>query len=65
MRPRNRRTTGWWTANPAHVPPIERLTIAATDLGERTLVVPGHPPLDLTLLVDDGAPSVALVPDDR
>lgn len=57
--------TGWWTATPAHVPELKTLTVAATDRGERTLLVDGRPPLDLRRLVDDRAPSIVLVPVDR
>jgi hypothetical protein len=36
------------------------LSIAATDLGERTLHVPGEPPLELWRLVGDGDPFLVL-----
>lgn len=36
------------------------LSIAATDLGERTLLVPGQPPLPLWQLVTDDSPTVVL-----
>jgi hypothetical protein len=36
------------------------LSVAATDLGERTLHVPGEPPLQLWRLVGDGDPFVVL-----
>lgn len=49
-----------WTAEPAHVPVITELRIAATDRGERTLLVEGQPALDLTRFVDDAAPTVIL-----
>ena len=49
-----------FAAQPAHVPFIERLQIAATDRGERTLLVDGHPPVELWRLVEDGDPSVLL-----
>jgi hypothetical protein len=63
--PAQRSRTGWWTADPAHVPDIRTLTVAATDRGQRTLLVEGQPPLDLWRLVDDGAPSVTLAASDR
>jgi hypothetical protein len=49
-----------WQAPPAHVPTPEELRVAATDRGERTLVVDGAPALALWRLVDDGAPTVVL-----
>lgn len=49
-----------WSADPAHVPVIETLRIAATDRGERTLHVAGQPPIELWRLVPDAAPSVLL-----
>jgi hypothetical protein len=49
-----------WTAEPAHVPVITELRIAATDRGGRTLLVEGQPALDLTGFVDDAAPTVIL-----
>jgi hypothetical protein len=49
-----------WTAPPAHVPVITELRIAATDRGERTLLVEGRAALDLTLFVEDAAPTVIL-----
>lgn len=49
-----------WSADPAHVPVIETLRVAATDRGERTLHVAGHEPLELWRLVSDAAPSVLL-----
>jgi hypothetical protein len=49
----------WW-AVPA-IPVEERaLLMAATDLGERTLVVQGAAPLELWRLVDDAQPSVRI-----
>jgi hypothetical protein len=50
-----------WTAEPdprAHAD-TERLSIAATDLGQRTLLVPGSPPVPLWRLVE-GPPTVVL-----
>lgn len=49
-----------WIAPPAHVPVITELRIAATDHGERTLLVAGARPVDLWRLVDDGDPTVIL-----
>ncbi|MGI8658200.1 MAG: hypothetical protein ACR2K4_05435 [Candidatus Limnocylindria bacterium] len=49
-----------WAAPPAHRPTIHRLRVAATDLGERTLLVAGREPLELWRLVDDAEPSVIL-----
>ncbi|MEO3435033.1 hypothetical protein [Inquilinus sp. CAU 1745] len=46
--------------DPAHPLVLERLSIAATDLGERTVHVPGAPPLELWRLVEDGQPFVVL-----
>lgn len=46
--------------DPAHPLVLERLSIAATDLGERTVHVPGAPPLELWRLVDDKQPFVVL-----
>src|SRR5919106_1044322 len=43
-----------WTAPPAHVPVISELRIAATDHGQRTLLVAGAAPLQLWRLVEDG-----------
>jgi hypothetical protein len=49
-----------WTATPAHVPLITELRIAATDRGERTLLVAGQPPIELWRFVEDAAPTVIL-----
>ena len=49
-----------WTADPAHVPVIRELRVAATDRGERTLLVEGAPPMELWRFVDDATPSVLL-----
>lgn len=46
--------------DPAHPLVLESLSIAATDLGERTVHVPGAPPLELWRLVEDGQPFVVL-----
>jgi hypothetical protein len=40
-----------WVAQPADRPVFPDLEIAATTLGERTLHVPGHPPVPLAPLV--------------
>lgn len=50
-----------WTAEPAQDVALESLTIAATDLGERTLVVDGSS-IELWRLVEDGAASVVIAP---
>jgi hypothetical protein len=49
-----------WTAVPAL--PVEEATlrIAATDRGQRTLIVEGQPSMELWRFVDDGDPSVLL-----
>lgn len=51
-----------WVVPPDPARPIvfERLSIAATDLGQRTVHVPGAPPLELWRLVDDKQPFVVL-----
>lgn len=46
--------------NPAQPTRLEELSIAATDLGRRTIHVPGRPPLKLWPLVDDKNPFVVL-----
>jgi hypothetical protein len=47
-------------------PPVEVeeavLIVAATDLGRRTLIVEGAPPVELWRLVDDDAPWVSIEP---
>jgi hypothetical protein len=43
-----------WVAEPGDHPVFGELAIAATALGERTLHVPGHPPVPLPPLVTDG-----------
>ncbi|SDL39402.1 hypothetical protein SAMN05661010_01560 [Modicisalibacter muralis] len=57
--PADRRT---WVVppDPAHPAVFEELSIAATDLGQRTLHVPGSPPLALWRLVEDNHPFVVL-----
>ena len=42
-----------WVAQPAYHPEFTELAIAATALGERTLHVPGHPPVPLPPLVKE------------
>jgi hypothetical protein len=49
-----------WTASPAHVPVIRQLRIAATDRGERTLLVDGQPAVELWRLVEDDGLTVIL-----
>ena len=46
--------------DPARPAVFEELSIAATDLGQRTLHVDGAPPLELWSLVDDNNPFVEL-----
>ena len=46
--------------HPDRSPTFDQLSIAATDLGERTLLVPGSEPVDLWRLVDAGDPTVVL-----
>jgi hypothetical protein len=48
-----------WVAGPATAVELDQLSIAATDLGERTLLVAGRWPLPLWRLVDDD-PTVVL-----
>lgn len=52
-----------WTAAPGIHVEERRLRVAATDLGERTLIVDGSQPLDLWRLVDDVEPIVVLAVD--
>lgn len=51
-----------WVVPPDPTEPVvlEALSIAATDLGERTVHVPGKPPLELWRLVEDKQPFVVL-----
>jgi hypothetical protein len=49
-----------WTARPADHVSLRELAIAATDLGQRALLVEGSPPLDLWRLVEDRRPTVVL-----
>lgn len=46
--------------NPSRPAVFDSLSIAATDLGQRTLHVPGEPPLELWQLVGDDNPFVVL-----
>lgn len=55
-----RTASGSWRAPPAYDLELDRLTVAATDLGRRTLLVSDRPPLALWRLVDDAAPMVHL-----
>jgi hypothetical protein len=50
----------WWTAPPAYELELDELRVAATDLGQRTLLVRGQPSLDLWRLVEDAAPTVTI-----
>ena len=56
----SRGADGAWSASPAHVPETTSLRIAATDLGQRTLLVDGHSPIELWRLVDDANPTVVI-----
>ena len=49
-----------WQATPQDPLVLDRLAVAATDLGERALLVEGQPPLELWRLVEDGRPTVLL-----
>lgn len=51
-----------WVAppDPARPAVFETLSIAATDLGKRTVHIPGQPPLELWRLAEDGHPFVIL-----
>jgi hypothetical protein len=49
-----------WASDPARRAVFRELNIAATDLGERTLHVPGHRPVRLSPLVADDDPVVVL-----
>ena len=51
---------GWWRAPPAYELEVEELRVAATDLGRRTLLVDGRPPVDLWRLVLDSSPSIVI-----
>jgi len=49
-----------WSAAPAMETEVAALRLAATDLGQRTLIVAGREPLALWRLVDDTGPHVTL-----
>ncbi len=49
-----------WVAAPRNAVSFSSLQIAATDRGERTLLVEGHDPLELWELVTHGAPTVVV-----
>lgn len=51
--------------DPAHPAVFEELSIAATDLGQRTLHVPGSPPVALWRLVEDNHPFVVLAIEEK
>ena len=53
-------TGDWWSAPPAYELELERLTIAATDLGQRTLRVEGQASVPLWKLTADADPFVHL-----
>jgi hypothetical protein len=53
-----RGATEWYHAQPAYELELERLTVAATDLGERTILVDGHAPVPLWTLAADASPFV-------
>ena len=50
----------WWSAPPAYELELDELRVAATDLGQRTLLVSGQPPIELWRLADDAAPTVVI-----
>jgi hypothetical protein len=56
-------TAHLFAAEPARETLRPSLRVAATDLGERTLLIDGHPPLELWRLVDDASPAVLLEAD--
>lgn len=49
-----------WRGTPRDALTLERLAVAATDLGERVLLVPGRAPIELWRLVDDREPTVII-----
>jgi hypothetical protein len=49
-----------WQATPRDELTVARLAIAATDLGERALLLRGRPPLDLWQFVEDGQPTIII-----
>lgn len=52
-----------WTAPPASALRLSELRVAATDLGERTLLVHGADPVHLFKLVEDETPTVLITVD--
>lgn len=50
----------WWSAPPAYELELERLTVAATDLGERTIHAAGQASVPLWTLASDSDPFVHL-----
>ena len=50
----------WWSAPPAYELELERLTVAATDLGERAILVDGQASVPLWKLAADSHPFVHL-----
>ena len=53
-------TSRRWMADPAREVTLESLIVAGTDLGRRTLLVDGAPPIELWRFVEDREPSVVL-----
>ncbi len=49
-----------WSAGPAQAVRLPALHVAATDLGRRTLLIPGRPAVELWRFVDDRRPTVTL-----
>jgi hypothetical protein len=49
-----------WRASPARVVVLDDLLVAATDLGQRAVIVDGREPIELWRLVEDASPSVRL-----
>lgn len=49
-----------WRAKPANVPEITQLRVAATDRGERTLIVDDRVAIELWRYVPDSAPVVVV-----
>ena len=54
-----------WRATPRDRLALRELAIAATDLGERTLLLPGRPAVELWRYVDDARPTVTLTLEPR
>lgn len=57
------RELGGWTAAPAIETRLTELRLAATDLGERTLLVEGADPIPLYRFVEDETPTVLITVD--